>query len=213
MDLAKKLFETVEPPFIVIADIQKEGRGQHKRVWHSPQGGLWFTEVMDVPAPLGLSTYISIPIMRVLKRYLKSVKLKWPNDILVEGKKIAGILIEIRGSTAFIGIGINVENKVPDQIKNTATSIEEKTKLDKSKIFNEIVEGQENLNNIFLERGFKHFKEEYKKNLIFINKEVTIKTDQIIKGRAKDITENGELIVENRDGKTTISWGTVISYK
>ena len=213
MDLAKKLFEAIEPPFIVVADIQKAGRGQHGKVWHSPEGGLWFTEAMEITTPLGLSTYISIPIMRVLKKYLKSVKLKWPNDILVERKKIAGILIEIKGSTAFIGIGINVENKVPDQIKNTAISIDEKTKLDKSKIFNEIIEEQENLNNIFLERGFRHFKEEYKKNLIFINKEVVIKTDQIIKGIVKDITDNGELIVENSKGKTTISWGTVISYK
>jgi len=213
MDLAKKLFESLELPFIIIADIQKTGRGQHKRVWHSPQGGLWFTEVMEIPTPLGLSTYISIPIMRVLKRYLKSVKLKWPNDILFKGKKIAGILIEIKGSIAFIGIGINVENEIPDQIKNIATSINEKIKLDKNKIFNEIIEEQGNLNSIFFEKGFKYFREEYKKNLILMNKETSIKTEKIIQGKVKDVTENGELILETSNGEIIISCGTVISYK
>jgi BirA family biotin operon repressor/biotin-[acetyl-CoA-carboxylase] ligase len=213
MDFAKNLFENVKPPFIVVADIQKKGRGQYKREWESPYGGLWFTEVFEINTPLGLSTYISIPIMRILKKYVQDVKIKWPNDILVENKKIAGILIEIKGNIAFIGIGINVENEIPDELKEIAISLKEKVCLSKNSIFNEIIKEQENLNNIFFEKGFKYFREEYKKNLILMNKETSIKMEKIIKGTVKDVTENGELILETSNGKIIISYGTVISYK
>lgn len=212
MDFAKKLFENVKPPFIVVADIQKKGRGQYKKEWESPYGGLWFTEVLEINTPLGLSTYISIPIMRTLKRYVQDVKIKWPNDILVENKKIAGILIEIKGNIAFIGIGINVENEIPDELKEIAISLKEKVCLSKNSIFNEIIKEQENLNDVFLKIGFKGFKEEYEKNLIFINKEVTIKNETTINGVVKGVTEDGELILKNKNNEIKISHGTVISY-
>jgi len=212
MDFAKKLFENVKPPFIVVADIQKKGRGQYKKEWESPYGGLWFTEVLEINTPLGLSTYISIPIMRTLKRYIQDVKIKWPNDILVENKKIAGILIEIKGNIAFIGIGINVENEIPDELKEIAISLKEKVCLSKNSIFNEIIKEQENLNDVFLKIGFKGFKEEYEKNLILINKEVTIKNETTINGVVKGVTEDGELILKNKNNEIKISHGTVISY-
>jgi BirA family biotin operon repressor/biotin-[acetyl-CoA-carboxylase] ligase len=212
MDFAKKLFENVKPPFIVVADIQKKGRGQYKKEWESPHGGLWFTEVLEINTPLGLSTYISIPIMRILKRYVQDVKIKWPNDILVENKKIAGILIEIKGNIAFIGIGINVENEIPDELKEIAISLKEKVCLSKDSIFNEIIKEQENLNDVFLKIGFKGFKEEYEKNLILMNKEVTIKNETTINGVVKGVTEDGELILKNKNNEIKISHGTVISY-
>ena len=212
MDFAKNLFENVKPPFIVVADIQKKGRGQYKKEWESPYGGLWFTEVLEINTPLGLSTYISIPIMRILKKYVQDVKIKWPNDILVENKKIAGILIEIKGNIAFIGIGINVENEIPDELKEIAISLKEKVCLSKNSIFNEIIKEQENLNDVFLKIGFKGFKEEYEKNLILINKEVTIKNETTINGVVKGVTEDGELILKNKNNEIKISHGTVISY-
>lgn len=212
MDFAKNLFENVKPPFIVATDIQKKGRGQYKREWESPYGGLWFTEVLEINTPLGLSTYISIPIMRTLKRYVQDVKIKWPNDILVENKKIAGILIEIKGNIAFIGIGINVENEIPDELKEIAISLKEKACLSKNSIFNEIIKEQENLNDVFLKIGFKGFKEEYEKNLILMNKEVTIKNETTINGVVKGVTEDGELILKNKNNEIKISHGTVISY-
>ncbi|PIV56527.1 MAG: biotin--[acetyl-CoA-carboxylase] ligase, partial [Caldiserica bacterium CG02_land_8_20_14_3_00_36_38] len=140
------------------------------------------------------------------------VKIKWPNDILVENKKIAGILIEIKGNIAFIGIGINVENEIPDELKEIAISLKEKVCLSKNSIFNEIIKEQENLNDVFLKIGFKGFKEEYEKNLILINKEVTIKNETTINGVVKGVTEDGELILKNKNNEIKISHGTVISY-
>jgi len=150
--------------------------------------------------------------MRTLKRYIQDVKIKWPNDILVENKKIAGILIEIKGNIAFIGIGINVENEIPDELKEIAISLKEKVCLNKNSIFNEIIKEQENLNDVFLKIGFKGFKEEYEKNLILINKEVTIKNETTINGVVKGVTEDGELILKNKNNEIKISHGTVISY-
>lgn len=216
MDLSKKLIEIIDPPFLVIADTQKKGRGQHKREWYSPVGGLWFTETLNISTPLGLSTYISIPIMRVLKRYIKNVYVKWPNDILVESKKIGGILTEIKGNTAFIGVGINIENRIPDELKEIATSAIEQYNLNKTSkntILNEIIQEQTRINNFFIESGFKYFKEEYENNLILMNKEISVKTDKTIYGRVKGISNEGELILKTKIGEIKLSYGTVISYK
>jgi len=84
--------------------------------------------------------------------------------------------------------------------------------LSKNSIFNEIIKEQENLNDVFLKIGFKDFKEEYEKNLIFINKEVTIKNETTINGVVKGVTEDGELILKNKNNEIKISHGTVISY-
>jgi BirA family biotin operon repressor/biotin-[acetyl-CoA-carboxylase] ligase len=216
MDLSKKLFDIIEPPFLVIADTQKKGRGQHKKEWYSPAGGLWFTETINISTPLGLSTYISIPIMRVLKRYVKNVFVKWPNDILVESKKIAGILTEIKGNTAFIGIGINIENRIPDELKEIATSIIEQynlKKFNKDTILNEIIQEQTMMNNFFFENGFKYFKEEYEKNLILMHKEISVKTNKTIRGKVKGISDQGELILQTKVEEIKLSYGAVISYK
>lgn len=104
-------------PFLVVADRQTGGRGRLGRSWFSPQGGLYLTLALK---PLGDSPFpyypliLSLSAAEALRARGVEAGLKWPNDLVVEGSKIAGLLAEAAGGGAAIalGIGINVNNEV-----------------------------------------------------------------------------------------------------
>jgi BirA family biotin operon repressor/biotin-[acetyl-CoA-carboxylase] ligase len=104
------------PEAIVVAGEQREGRGRGERTWHSPPGkGIYATALHALPAeevgilPLRVACMVATFLREA---YAIDARIKWPNDILVDGRKIAGILIEARlqeaGAYAIIGVGINV---------------------------------------------------------------------------------------------------------
>jgi BirA family biotin operon repressor/biotin-[acetyl-CoA-carboxylase] ligase len=215
MGYSRRILQYLSPPFIVISEKQTGGHGQYNRKWESPVGGLWFTEVITLHSFDALSLVISIPILRVLKRYLSSqmVGVKWPNDIYVNGKKIAGILINIVGSVAFVGIGINVENSIPFSINKIATSMSYFVNIDKCSIFKEILQEEEKIISQYLQKGFSLFVNEYNNNLIFLNRTITIVAQREITGKVQGVDGTGKLLVETSSGHTEkISSGTVISF-
>jgi BirA family biotin operon repressor/biotin-[acetyl-CoA-carboxylase] ligase len=119
---------------MVIADEQTKGRGRWGRTWFSPpRKNLHLTLTMKLPAehpPLGtLSLLTGVAIVEALRqRFSVPAFVKWVNDVVVDGKKLAGILIERVGSDwALIGIGVNVnlaETELPDELRTTATSLQ-----------------------------------------------------------------------------------------
>jgi BirA family biotin operon repressor/biotin-[acetyl-CoA-carboxylase] ligase len=119
---------------MVIAEEQTKGRGRWGRTWFSPpQKNLHLTLTMKLPAehpPLGtLSLLTGVAIVEALRqRFSVPAFVKWVNDVVVDGKKLAGILIERVGSDwALIGIGVNVnlaETELPDELRTTATSLQ-----------------------------------------------------------------------------------------
>ncbi|WP_459995660.1 biotin--[acetyl-CoA-carboxylase] ligase [Marinitoga arctica] len=123
---------------VVWAEKQIGGYGRMKREWVSPRGGLWFS-VLFKPKnrPMNPWHYVrlyTMAIRDILEKYkLKSI-IKWPNDLLVNERKICGILGEgiYTGKTVaaiIVGVGLNVNNKIPDELKNIATSyVEEMNK-------------------------------------------------------------------------------------
>ena len=216
MELAKTISNFVRLPLLVVADIQTSARGQFGRKWDSQIGGLWFTEAFQVNSPLGLSTFMSIPILRSIKRIGDDlpVKIKWPNDILLSGKKVAGILIEIVDKIAFVGIGINVENNVHIELLSIATNLKSHVNITKEHFLEIFLEEQNKVLPVFLEKGFSAFKEEYDKYLIFINSKVKVKVEnEIIEGEAIGVGDSGELKILTNQRILDITYGTVISYK
>ena len=135
MDKAKILAKNDAPHLsVVIAENQTTGRGRLNRKWFSSKGGLWFTLILkpDTPPPL---SYIynfaaSLSLSRSLNRLFDvNVSVKWPNDILLNGKKLAGLLseMETRGDMVEfvnIGIGINVNNS-PQEYEPKAISLKD----------------------------------------------------------------------------------------
>ena len=92
---------------VIIAEVQEHGRGRHGRAWLSPRGGLYASIVMR-PDPL-LPLCVGVAIVRALREVDIPAMLKWPNDVLVRERKIAGILIEAVEQWAIVGIGVNIE--------------------------------------------------------------------------------------------------------
>lgn len=128
-DAARRLPLPEKSGRVVIAEAQIRGRGRHGRVWHSPPGGLYITlsipeveRVELVPLMAGVSTAEA-----VREVYGLEAGLKWPNDIMFGDRKLGGILTEaqwVRGrpEKILIGIGINVNNPLPETL-TSATSI------------------------------------------------------------------------------------------
>jgi len=125
-----------ELPLACIADSQNAGRGRRGRVWHSPAGSNIYMslgwEFNNSPAELGaFSLLVGVALVRTLKQIgIHQAKLKWPNDVLVDNKKLAGILIEIQNRqngrlAVVIGIGLNVRLAEDDraQIDQASTDV------------------------------------------------------------------------------------------
>ncbi len=133
MDVAKNCGEKKESA-LIIAEIQTLGRGRLQRKWKSPQGGLWMSLVFKPPFSLKeifiLNFVSSLAVLYSIKKVTNIVcRLKWPNDILYKGKKLAGILLEIKAEIdgihyAIVGIGINVNNEI-SSIEPGGVSIKE----------------------------------------------------------------------------------------
>ncbi|MCK5828204.1 biotin--[acetyl-CoA-carboxylase] ligase, partial [Candidatus Bipolaricaulota bacterium] len=90
----------------VVADEQTTGQGRFGRSWISPRGGLYATIILP-SGPL-LSLKAGLALVRALRRAGVSAGLKWPNDVLVEDRKIAGVLVEAAEEHSLVGIGLNL---------------------------------------------------------------------------------------------------------
>ena len=121
-------------PFLVLAERQSAGRGRRGRQWVSPFAeNLYYSLVLRVDGGMrqleGLSLVVGLAVMRTLQAFgVKDVGLKWPNDVLVRGQKITGILLELVGDPAdvchvVLGIGINVNMQTNDQVDQMWTSM------------------------------------------------------------------------------------------
>jgi len=120
----------------VVATVQTGGRGQRGRVWHSDVGGLWLSVVVR-PSSTGaigtLAIRVGLAITSALEaRYphLPPLALKWPNDLLLYGRKLAGILTEARWSDehclwVVVGVGMNVANVLPESLAGQCSRLAE----------------------------------------------------------------------------------------
>lgn len=111
--------------FAVVARRQRFGVGQQGRAWHSPPGGLWISVALpwapDLPGSAALGLAAAVGLAQQLEELGVAVQLKWPNDLLVGGRKLAGLLprLRLRGATirwAQVGVGLNGCNRIPGWI-------------------------------------------------------------------------------------------------
>ena len=141
-DVARALAAAGAPEgTVVVADKQTSGRGRLGRAWHSPSGsGLWCSAVLRPPLPLGqlgpLALVVAIAVYRTGLRWRATgLGLKWPNDLVVDGRKVAGILTEAVGGNdtlppdyLVVGIGVNVRRPAdgfPPPLDQTAVALED----------------------------------------------------------------------------------------
>ncbi len=213
MDKAREFAKNGAPNFtVIVSEEQLEGRGRLKRVWESKKGGLYFTVILRLEdikikeAPL-MNFAVSLALYKTIEKLFNiKAELKWPNDILIEGEKICGILSEtfLKGSKIEylnIGIGLNVNNipNVEDK-KTTSLTKLKKEKLNLKTILNEFLyEFEKLIQNL----DFKKIIKEWKEKTFFLNKKVKIITfKEEIVGTVKDIDESdGSLILKENNRK------------
>jgi len=146
-DFAESVHDMLYEDFIVVAEEQTQARGRYRRSWYSPKGGLWFTYVKknypteEVPIT---SLKVSLAIRNILSKYVDA-KIRWPNDVVVNDRKISGVLIEAYSfgdvSTLFIGVGVDVNiESFPTEINATSLLIETKRQYDLDKLLSEIID-------------------------------------------------------------------------
>lgn len=126
-DLAFRLGELGAPEgTVVVARYQRAGRGRSGRTWEAPPGAALLFSALLRPSgvlPGAFSLLVADAIAETLAVcYALQPKIKWPNDVLVEGRKLSGVLIQIRGGIAALGIGLNVRAR-PDELPDGATSL------------------------------------------------------------------------------------------
>ncbi|MGI5911988.1 MAG: biotin--[acetyl-CoA-carboxylase] ligase [Syntrophomonadaceae bacterium] len=214
----------IEEGTVYVAGKQDKGKGRRGRLWESPFGGLWFSFILYPNLPMFqmalLSLTFAVALTRSLQPYLGAVCIKWPNDVYCNGKKIAGILLEVSGEVdraeyliTGIGINLNLKHKdLPNHIASTATSLLEEggQMIAHNDMLINVLSYLNNYYFKFLHYGFTFFRTEFKSLCLHLGKEIEVsKGQQFIKGINSDIDEMGNLIITNEHGQVSISTGDV----
>ena len=207
---------------VFISEHQTEGRGRLSRSWHSlPNTGIYMSILLKPePLPLNISAITLIlglsAAVSIEKISNSPVFIKWPNDIVINSKKVCGILTELTGkknSYIVAGIGINVNTpNFPESLKETATSIdlENNMQIDREALFSELLHEFEKNYKIFLKKGFGAFRDEYEKKCITLNRELEIITPlESYKAKGVSIDTSGALMIEKDGEIKSISSGEV----
>ena len=217
-DWAKELVEHgATEGTITIAEIQTTGRGRFGRKWISPKGGLWLSIILKPKIKpresIKLVFLASLAVAEVLHElYTLDVQIKWPNDILINKRKVCGILIETsivydEINYIILGIGINanfnVQRNLPKVLWDSTTSLEDELgrKVDLEKLFKALIEKLDFLYKQFLNKEFDPILKRWKNFAKFFNHVVRIKSETTdIQGIALGIDNNGALILRLKNG-------------
>lgn len=209
---------------IVVSEHQTNGRGRLGNSWESPKNsGIYysiiFEKLNDNLKYETLTLFLCLGITKLFENYSIISQIKWPNDILINGKKVCGILSECNSTSAgnfiVIGIGINVyqnENDFPEELKTKATSLKLHTSstIIKNYLINNLTSTIYDFYNKFLSNGFDDFKDEYKTKSFLMNKEICVKVNgNDTYGKVIDFDNLGKLILKCENEILSINSGEV----
>lgn len=217
---AKKHYSTFDPSKItcIFAEEQTKGMGRFNRTWFSsPHENILAT--FYFPAPYRakdlttLGQILALSVASILLNYGLKPQIKWPNDLLIDDKKICGILCEISFEKTiahiFLGLGLNVnmEQKNLLLIDQKATSIKEETKIsrDPKKVLEEIENAFLKDLAIFLKSGFSAFQDKFEKMLAYKGKIISLYDgENQYKGTVDSINLQGQLIFKLLNGEKKV---------
>ncbi len=214
----KENYQSLDNLIAVTAKHQTLGRGRLGRIWEDGDDllmSILIKEMLDINKIEKISLLIASSIYKVIKKYFHDVTIKWPNDILLNGKKVCGILVESiisdKLECLIIGFGINVNTlKMNDELKDKATSfsIESNKQYSIENIAKEVYETFiDDFSNY--KNGSKEYLEICKTNSCLIGKEVSYFSDKEHFAKVIDILENGHILLLEDDGFIEKSSGEV----
>jgi BirA family biotin operon repressor/biotin-[acetyl-CoA-carboxylase] ligase len=203
---------------VIQAAAQTAGRGRMERKWISDAPGNLCVSLVLKPAhaapanlPLvNLSQLLALAVCRALDSDNAPATLKWPNDVLVRGRKIAGILAEtvvqggdFLGLVLGLGVNLNLDATALATIDQPATSlaVELKRPVDVNRFRDAVLDGFFQRRDGFLANGFGMIREEYLARCAFLGKEVEVRRPEgVLRGLASNVTEEGALELVGADG-------------
>jgi BirA family biotin operon repressor/biotin-[acetyl-CoA-carboxylase] ligase len=218
-DVAEKLArDGVKEGVVVFAESQTKGRGRLGRKWISPRRkGLWFSALLRPPLRPVEVTQLTIAAATALARAIRAQtgvapEIKWPNDILLQGKKVAGILTELsaeldRVKYVIIGVGVDVNlnpGEFPAELRKLATSLKIETgrKLDRAELAVQILRDLDRDYDRICSGQFEAVANEWEKHCTTIGRQVTIRMgERKIQGRAESLDTDGALLLRTQHGR------------
>ena len=217
-DVIEKLArDGVEEGAVVFAESQTRGRGRLGRKWTSPaKGGLWFSVLLRPGLRLQETTRLTVASATALRRAIESQtglkpEIKWPNDILIRGKKVAGILTELsaeldRVKYVVLGIGVDVNlspGDFPSDLRKVTTSLNAELgrPVSRSELAVAILRELDRDYGRIASGQFEAVADEWEEHGTTIGQEVVIRTgDRRIRGRAESLGEDGALLLRTEHG-------------
>ena len=216
--IAHRLSNEDEPEgTIIIAEEQRSGKGRMDRTWHSPKyTGIWMSLIIRPNIPLTkapqLTLLTAVAIVQAMEEETGlQPEIKWPNDVLLNGKKVTGILTELQAEadrihSIIIGIGINVNQKkedFPSELQEKASSlfIEKGEVISRAGLIKSFFKHFEKLYLLYLDQGFFPIKLLWEGYAVSIGKILKARTlTNVIEGKALGITDEGVLKLEDETG-------------
>jgi len=221
--------ENCEHGTIVIADKQTQGKGRRERPWHSSnKQGVWMSIILRPKIPPYRAPQLTLLTATVLAEVIHEhigvrPQIKWPNDILINGQKTAGILTEMQAEQdqvqyVVIGIGLNVnqlKQDLPEKIGYGATSlrIETNKKWDLKEVIQHILKSFEKHYTSYIDNGFDNIKKDWEKYSYKIGESIWLKNEQ---GRNQVIflglDENGALLIKDEKNEVKSIYSAEIDW-
>jgi BirA family biotin operon repressor/biotin-[acetyl-CoA-carboxylase] ligase len=202
---------------LVVSRVQKEGLGRLNRSWISPDGGLWFSLIFRPKFEPSYAPKITLmaglAVAKVLAETLGlDAKIKWPNDILIEGKKACGILTEMRTSVVeinyiILGIGLNANfdvKELPRDFSNNSTTLKQELgkAVDLTELLLNILDELEQNYKLLQSRESSKILDLWRRYSDTLGKNVRITTNQdSFEGMAVDVDETGALLIKNKNNE------------
>jgi BirA family transcriptional regulator, biotin operon repressor / biotin---[acetyl-CoA-carboxylase] ligase len=218
-DVTEKLArDGVKEGAVVFAESQTKGRGRMGRHWVSPRAkGLWFSVLLRPKLRPMEATRLTIAAATALCRAIHakteiSPQIKWPNDVLIRGKKIAGILTEMRAELDHVnylvlGIGVDVNvsmSDLPSEVRKTATSlkIEAGHAIDRAEMAIAILKELDRDYSRIAAGDFETVADEWEELCSTIGRDVRITVgDRVLQGRAESLDSDGALLLRTQHGR------------
>jgi BirA family biotin operon repressor/biotin-[acetyl-CoA-carboxylase] ligase len=201
--------EGVEEGTVVIAEVLTRAKGRMGRTFITKHGGVWMSIILkpaiDPTHASSITLLAAVSVTKALRGAGLEAVIKWPNDVLVNGKKICGILTEMNAETdvvnfIILGIGVNVNNDIPLETATTMKS-ELGHEVDRARFAQSLLETLEEDYRTFQEEGFTPILWSWRRYSDTLGRMVEVTyQDGIVRGLAQDVGEDGSLLVKTQDG-------------
>jgi len=207
-----------KPGVLLVAEEQTAGRGRRGRRWYSaPGAGLTFSLSVRIAKPVaGLSLVAGVGAARALRALgISRAALKWPNDLVLDGAKLGGILVETRGKLAVIGIGINCRRDVEleARLRRPLASLDQFITVDRDQIIQTVGASLLEALATFESQGLEPLRIEWERMHAHAGERLRVRlaNGRVLTGLARGLDRDGGLQLETRAGLRAVQSGRVLS--